>query len=142
MWWEEVFLDIDLCICSSPFVDPVSNFFTPFTLLIFLFTLDWISKCQLWELWNHLFRLVWSPHTKRNISNLEQVQCRATGFILGRDYLAHEHLNKWNLLPLPYHSEINDLVYFFKCFKNIHMLISSIVYCSALVSNHWETLII
>ena len=80
--------------------------------------------------------LVWSPHTKRNISNLEHVQCRATGFILGRDYLAHKHLNKLNLLPLPYHSEINDLVYFFKCFKNIHKLISSIMYCFALVSNH------
>ena len=27
--------------------------------------------------------VVWSPHTKRNINNLEQVQRRATRFILG-----------------------------------------------------------
>ena len=32
--------------------------------------------------------MVWSPHTKQDINNnyLEQVQCRATRFILGRDY--------------------------------------------------------
>ena len=32
--------------------------------------------------------MVWSPHTRRKVNNnyLEQVQCRATRFILGRDY--------------------------------------------------------
>ena len=34
--------------------------------------------------------VVWSPHTKRNINNLEQVQRRATRFILGRDYSEYE----------------------------------------------------
>ena len=67
--------------------------------------------------------LVWSPHTKQNISNLEQVQCRAARFILGKDYLEHERLSKLNLLPLQYHGEINDLIYFFKCFKKIYTLI-------------------
>ena len=38
--------------------------------------------------------LVWSPHTKRNINSLEQVQCRATRFILGGDYSEHERLSK------------------------------------------------
>ena len=66
--------------------------------------------------------VVWSPHTKRNINNLEQVQRRATRFILGRDYSEHERLCKLNLLPLQYRREINDLVYFFKCFKNIRKL--------------------
>ena len=66
--------------------------------------------------------MVWSPHTKRNINNLEQVQRRATRFILGRDYSEHERLSKLNLLPLQYHREINDVVYFFKCFKNIYKL--------------------
>ena len=58
-------------------------------------------------------------HTKRNINNLEQVQRRATRFILGRDYSEQERLSKSNLLPLQYRREINDSVYFFKCFKNI-----------------------
>lgn len=66
--------------------------------------------------------VVWSPHTKRNINNLEQVQHRATSFILGRDYSEYERLSKLNLLPLKYRREINDLVFFFKCFKNISKL--------------------
>ena len=66
--------------------------------------------------------VVWSPHTKRNINNLEQVQRRATRFILGRDYSENERLSKLNLLPLQYRREINDLVIFFKCFKNIFKL--------------------
>ena len=66
--------------------------------------------------------VVWSPHTIRNINNLVQVQRRATRFILGRDYSEHERLSKLNLLPLRYHREINDLVYFFKCFKNVYKL--------------------
>ena len=63
--------------------------------------------------------MVWSPHTKRNINNLEQVQRRATRFILGRDYSEYERLSKLNLLPLEYRREINDLVFFFKCLKNV-----------------------
>ena len=60
--------------------------------------------------------------TKRNINNLEQVQRRATRFILGRDYSEHERVSKLNMLPLQYRGEINDLVFFFKCFKNIEKL--------------------
>ena len=56
--------------------------------------------------------VVWSPHTKRNINNLEQVQRKATRFILGRDYSEYERLSKLNLLPLEYRREINDLVFF------------------------------
>ena len=66
--------------------------------------------------------MVWSPHTKRNINNLEQVQGRATRFILGRDYSEYECLSKLNLLPLKYCREINDLVFFFKCLNNIYKL--------------------
>ena len=65
--------------------------------------------------------IVWSPHTKRNINNLEQVQHRATRFIPSKDYLEHERLSKLKLLPLQYRTEINDLVYFFKRFKNIYI---------------------
>ena len=66
--------------------------------------------------------VVWAPHTKRNINNLEQVQLRATGFILGRDYSEYERFSTLNLLPLKYRGEINDLVFFFKCLKNIYKL--------------------
>ena len=66
--------------------------------------------------------VVWSPNTKCNINNLEQVQRRATRFILGRDYSENERLSKLSLLPLQYRREINDLVFFFKCFKNIYKL--------------------
>ena len=66
--------------------------------------------------------VVWSPHAKRNINNLEQVQHRATRFILGRDYSEYERLSKLNLLPLKYRREIHDSVFFFKCLKNIHKL--------------------
>ena len=61
--------------------------------------------------------VVWSPHTKRNIIYLEQVQRRATRFILGRDYSGYERLS--NLLPLKYRREINDLFFFIKCLKNM-----------------------
>ena len=63
--------------------------------------------------------MVWSPHTKRNINNLEQVQRRPTRFILGRDFSEYKRLSKLNLLPLKYRREINHLVFFFKCLKNI-----------------------
>ena len=65
--------------------------------------------------------MVWSPHTKRNINNLEQVQRRATRFILGRDYSEYERLRTLNLLPLKYRREIKDLVFFVKCLKNIKL---------------------
>ena len=66
--------------------------------------------------------MVWSPHTKRNINNLEQFQRRATRFIRGREYSEYERLSKLNLLPLKYRREINDLVFFFKSLKNIYKL--------------------
>ena len=66
--------------------------------------------------------MVRSPHTKRNINNLEQFQRRATKFIRGREYSEYERLSKLNLLPLKYRREINDLVFSFKCLKNIYML--------------------
>jgi hypothetical protein len=48
------------------------------------------------------------------------VQRRATRFIIGRDYSEYERLSKLNLLPLQYRREINDIIFFFKCFKNIY----------------------
>ena len=65
--------------------------------------------------------MVWSPHTKRNINNLEQVQRRVTRFILGRDYSEYERLSTLNLLPLKYRREIKDLVFFVKCLKNLKL---------------------
>jgi len=65
---------------------------------------------------------VWSPYTKRNITSLEQIQRRATRFILGKEYSKHDRLSKLNLLPLQYRREIHDLVFFFRCFKNMYSL--------------------
>ena len=39
----------------------------------------------------------------------------------GREYSEYERLSKLNLLPLKYRREINDLVFFFKCLKNIKL---------------------
>ena len=50
--------------------------------------------------------VVWTPYTKRNITRLEQIQRRATRFILGKEYLEHERLSELNLLPLQYRREI------------------------------------
>ena len=63
--------------------------------------------------------VVLSPNTKRNINNLEQLQSRATRFILGRDYSEYERLSTLNLLPLKYRREINDVGFFCKCLKSI-----------------------
>ena len=62
--------------------------------------------------------VVWSPYTKRNIVKLEQIQRIATRLIIGQDFSEHERLEKLNLLPLQYHREVNDLLFFFKHFKN------------------------
>ena len=63
--------------------------------------------------------VIWSLHTKRNNTNLGQVQRRATRFILGKDYSERERLSKLNLLPLQYRREINDRVFFFKCYMDM-----------------------
>ena len=81
-----------------------------------LLYITWVRSCLEYA------SVVWSPHSKRNINNLEQVQRRATRFILGRDYSEDERLSKLNLLPLKYRREINDFVFFFKCLKNIYKL--------------------
>ena len=44
-------------------------------------------------------------------NELEQVQRRATRFILGRDYSEYERLSKLNLLILNYRREIDDLFF-------------------------------
>lgn len=62
---------------------------------------------------------VWSPYTKRNIRALEQVQRKATRFIVGKDLNYNERLLKLELLPLIHRREILDLIFFYKCFKGI-----------------------
>ena len=55
--------------------------------------------------------LEWYVHLipiKRNINNLEQVQRRATRFVLARDYFEYEHLSKLNLLLLKNCRDINE----------------------------------
>ena len=66
--------------------------------------------------------VVWSPYTKINIVKLEQIQRRATRLVIRRDFSEHERLEKLNLLPLQYRREVNDLLFFFKCFKKPYIL--------------------
>ena len=66
--------------------------------------------------------VVWSPYTKRNITNLEQIQRRATRVILGEEYTEYERLSKLNLSPLQLCRVIHDLVFSFKRLKNKHDL--------------------
>ena len=48
-----------------------------------------------------LLYITWvqSPYTKRNITNLEQIQRRATRFILGKEFTEYKCPSKLNLLP-------------------------------------------
>ena len=69
--------------------------------------------------------VVWYPYTKINIVKLEQIQRRAIRLIIGRDFSEHERLQKLNLLPLQYLTdlrEVTDLLFLFKCFKNPYIL--------------------
>ena len=66
--------------------------------------------------------VVWSSYTKRNITNLEQIERRATRVILGEGYTEYERLSKLNLLPLQLYRVIHDLVFSFKRLKNKHDL--------------------
>ena len=47
-----------------------------------------------------LLYITWvqSPYTKRNITNLEQIQCRATRFILSKEFTEYKCPCKLNLL--------------------------------------------
>ena len=62
---------------------------------------------------------VWCPYTKRNIRALEQVQRKATRFIVGKELSYYERLKKLELLPLAYRREILDLIFFYKCLNGI-----------------------
>ena len=62
---------------------------------------------------------VWRPHLLKDIKKLEQLQCRATKYILS-DYLSDykTRLIQLRLLPLMYIFEISDILFFIKNLKN------------------------
>ena len=70
-----------------------------------------LSPRKLKNMLNVLYRTCRDINDKRNINNFEQVQRRATRFILGRDYSEYERLSKLNLLILNYRREIDDLFF-------------------------------
>jgi hypothetical protein len=62
---------------------------------------------------------LWRPHFIKDIAILENVQRRATKFILNNytsDY--KERLTALQLLPLMYWYELQDLLFFIKCLKD------------------------
>jgi len=62
---------------------------------------------------------VWHPHLMKDIIKLEQLQCRATKYIL-QDYSSDykSHLTNLNLLPLMYVFKISDIMFFINNIKN------------------------
>ena len=62
---------------------------------------------------------VWAPSTIGSITKIEDLQRRATKFILNthwqEDISYHERLSRLNLLPLTYWHEVKDLIFYFKC---------------------------
>ena len=59
---------------------------------------------------------LWSPYTSKHRALLENIQCRATKFLLNypKNLTYKERLIELNLLPLAYQREISDLIFFFK----------------------------
>lgn len=61
---------------------------------------------------------LWSPYTKKHLLLIENVQRRATKFLLNYpngEMSYTQRLIKLNLLPLEYRREISDLTLLFKC---------------------------
>jgi len=64
---------------------------------------------------------IWRPHLKKDINLVENVQCRATKFIVNdfsMDYKSR--LLQLKLLPLSLLYELNDICFFVKSLKNPH----------------------
>ena len=62
---------------------------------------------------------LWRPHLPKDIRSLEQIQRRATKFILqdfSSDYKTR--LIKLNMLPLMHWLELRDVMFLVKCFKD------------------------
>ena len=65
--------------------------------------------------------LLWRPMLIKDILSLEKIQRRATKFILGQglSLLTYkERLVKLNLLPLMYHLELADIMFYVNSYKN------------------------
>ncbi len=64
---------------------------------------------------------LWLPMLIKHIVSLEKIQRRATKFIVGyNSNLSYkERLIQLNLLPLMYHLELLDVVFFVTSFKNL-----------------------
>jgi len=62
---------------------------------------------------------LWAPQSIGNISKVESIQRRATKYILNLKFdcpLSYkDRLTKLKLLPISYHHEAKDIIFYFKC---------------------------
>ena len=63
--------------------------------------------------------VIWSPYTKKGIEKLENVQKRATKFILRTDDCYAGRLKKLNLLPLEKRRSLADVTFLYKALHGI-----------------------
>ena len=62
--------------------------------------------------------IIWRPHLIKDIKTIEQLQRRATKFILnGYESDYYDHLLKLNLLPIMYTFELADIIFAIKSLK-------------------------
>lgn len=66
--------------------------------------------------------IVRSPHTKRNMHALEQLQWKATRFIMYKNLSYYGWLIILNLLPLTYWREIGNLLFLYWCMKGLYSI--------------------
>jgi len=113
-WNSHVLKKISTCNSRLAMIKRSVGFNAPFTVKLNLYRslviphLDYCSQ-------------VWAPHTRLYLRKVEGVQRRATKYICNDYELNYnDRLTHTNLLPLCYRRELFDILFLFKCFRNVY----------------------